>query len=370
VTQNFLSIDIGNGCTPTFSDINNDGLDEMFIGEGDGNINYFANTGTESNPSFTFVTETFEDIAANFQSRPTFGDLDNDSDLDLIVGRSGFTNSVHYYRNDGTSEIPEYSLVTSSLLGIDYMRPAPRLIDIDNDGDLDLLVGHLWNQVVYWKNQGTPFIAHFVEEDNNFLNTPYEGSFCPITFGDLDGDGDYDLIRGSTYTELTYYRNDGSPESPNMILAEEGFCGIELVHTPEPCLIDIDTDGALDLFVGDFCGGVSFWRNNEINSVNRGPDTVNRTFTLHQNYPNPFNAQTVIPFTLDRSGKVELTVYDVLGREIRVLHATPLQAGAHEFVWNADGVASGVYMVRLSVEGTGIPVPGSRTAVKKVVLVK
>ena len=207
VTQNFSSIDIGNGCTPTFSDINNDGLDEMFIGEGDGNINYFANTGTESNPCFTFETETFENIAANFQSRPTFGDLDNDGDLDLIVGRTGFTSSVYYYRNDGTSEIPEYSLVTSSLLGIDYQRPAPRLIDIDNDGDLDLLVGHLWNQVVYWKNEGTPFIAHFVEEDNNFLNTPYEGSFCPITFGDLDGDGDYDLIRGSTYTELTYYLN-------------------------------------------------------------------------------------------------------------------------------------------------------------------
>ena len=371
VTQNFLSIDIGKHPPPAFADIDNDNLLDMFIGDSEGNINYFSNTGSENDPYFTFVTETFEDIAAEFQSRPTFGDLDGDGDNDMIVGRTGGSNSIQLYRNDGTVDDPEYTLIDNQYLGIDYQRPAPRLVDIDNDNDLDLFVGHWWNQVVYWNNQGTIYQPNFVLENSNFLNTTYDGDFCPITFGDLDGDGDYDLIRGSVYTELTYYRNDGSPESPNMVLAEEGFCGIELVHTPEPCLIDIDTDGDLDLFVGDFCGGVSFWRNNEVSVVNGRPEAGPYTFTLHQNYPNPFNAQTVIPFSMDRAGKVSLNIYDITGRSVGVQYIEPLQGGMHEFVWNAEGMASGVYLVRLTVDGKS---QGAETRqpglVRKVILLK
>ena len=127
VTQNFLSIDIGNMAVVTFADIDNDTLPDMFIGDLDGNINYFSNNGTESHPAFAFETETFEGIAANSQSRPTFGDLDNDGDLDMIAGRVSFnTGSLHLYRNDGTPEIPDYTLITSQYLGAEYVYAAPK----------------------------------------------------------------------------------------------------------------------------------------------------------------------------------------------------------------------------------------------------
>ena len=78
--------------------------------------------------------------------------------------------------------------------------------------------------------------------------------------------------------------------------------------------------------------------------------------------------------TIGQVGKVELKVYDVLGREMRVQQAAPLQgwysAGMHEVVWNAEGVSSGVYLVRLVVEGG---VSGAETrlhSTRKVVLVK
>ena len=74
-------------------------------------------------------------------------------------------------------------------------------------------------------------------------------------------------------------------------------------------------------------------------------------FTLHPAYPNPFNAATTIPFTLDRAGKVTLNIYDITGRSVGVQYIEPFQAGTHEFVWDAGGMASGVYLVRLTVDG-------------------
>ena len=70
-----------------------------------------------------------------------------------------------------------------------------------------------------------------------------------------------------------------------------------------------------------------------------------------------------------------VTVYDILGREMRVQQAAPLQgwysAGMHEVVWNAEGVSSGVYLVRLVVEGGSLPGAETRLhSTRKVVLVK
>ncbi len=87
-----------------------------------------------------------------------------------------------------------------------------------------------------------------------------------------------------------------------------------------------------------------------------GNATLPETFTLNQNYPNPFNPSTKITFTLNRSARVKLQVYDILGRLVRELVRQELTAGEHTAVWNGaddDGlsVASGVYVYRLSAEG-------------------
>jgi len=95
------------------------------------------------------------------------------------------------------------------------------------------------------------------------------------------------------------------------------------------------------------------------------------TFTLYPNYPNPFNASTAIPFTLDREGRVKIDIFDITGRSVRAKGLSPLQswysAGMHEVVWDAEGVASGVYLVRLTVEGMTVR---NVCPTRKVVLVK
>ncbi len=69
--------------------------------------------------------------------------------------------------------------------------------------------------------------------------------------------------------------------------------------------------------------------------------------SLEQNYPNPFNSSTVITYELQRSMHVTLTVYDVLGRKVRVLVDETHDAGRHEVSWDAERMSSGIYIYRL-----------------------
>ena len=356
ITYNFVSLDIGFIAAPAFGDIDNDGLIDMFVGEIDANMNYFSNVGSPSAPSFNFVTDTFQNVTGYYQSRPCLGDLDNDDDLDMLVGKSSGVPGIKFYINEGTPEIPYFVEHEEYDIDIGIAIPSPELVDIDNDGDLDLFVGHYDNRAIYYENIGTPENFRFQFVDSSYFNTlPNFGYMFSFCFGDLDNDGDYDMIRDhndeypdSAFSKYDFYRNIGTPENPSFILEDDDFLGIRFVIRGEPYLVDIDNDNDLDLFIGGTCGGISFWRNNEFNSVVGIRSSVVSSFTLYQNYPNPFNASTVTSFKLQVSSKVNLMVYDVLGREVTALFTGYLSAGEHSVVWDASGVGSGVYLVRLS----------------------
>jgi len=70
-------------------------------------------------------------------------------------------------------------------------------------------------------------------------------------------------------------------------------------------------------------------------------------FKLYQNYPNPFNPTTIIAFHLPSEQHVSLRVFDMLGREVRVLADGVLSAGGHRFQFNGSGLSSGVYIYRV-----------------------
>ena len=70
-------------------------------------------------------------------------------------------------------------------------------------------------------------------------------------------------------------------------------------------------------------------------------------FTLGQNYPNPFNPETRIRFGLPEAAQVKLVVYDVLGRQVKVLANGTYQPGQYEVTFDASTLASGTYLVRL-----------------------
>lgn len=74
-------------------------------------------------------------------------------------------------------------------------------------------------------------------------------------------------------------------------------------------------------------------------------------FHLEQNYPNPFNPETLIRYNLAEKGIVRLTVYDPLGRQIKVLLNEFREAGAYQLLFNAASLSSGIYFYRLQING-------------------
>jgi hypothetical protein len=136
---------------------------------------------------------------------PTLGDLDGDGDLDLLIGEA--SGALNYYRNDGSRSAPRFTLVSDEWEGIrEGRRSAPRLADLDGDGDLDLVIGTEAGSPVVLRNGGTRSAPRFVRESHELLLPP----LTVPAFGDLDGDGDTDLLVGNAGGGLLHYTKTGA----------------------------------------------------------------------------------------------------------------------------------------------------------------
>jgi len=99
----------------------------------------------------------------------------------------------------------------------------------------------------------------------------------------------------------------------------------------------IYTSGALSFFLNDLTA----------TSIDVGGNELPQRFELKQNYPNPFNPNTTIQYNVAEAGKVKISVYDFLGREVAVLLNREQSPGVHQVQFNAEGLGSGVYIYRL-----------------------
>ena len=293
------------------------------------------------------------------------GDVNNDG-YDDILATSGYSSDEKYvYLFHGGAEpdtIPDWTYTTLNLSSLCSIIPG-----LNGDQYGDIISGVAWTDIRIFYGGET-----LSSEPDQIIDV---GSGVPSYAGDLNNDGYHDMIGVyNSIDRLMIYH--GGPDS----VALDSW-----IDTPSPNVYafagDIDGSGALDhACYSDepaHYGQVFIYGDSTITSVSPQYQQIITSFELLPAYPNPFNAQTTIPFTLDRAGKVRIDVYDVLGREMRVQQAAPLQAwypaGMHEVVWNAEGVSSGVYVVRLSVDP---PYGGQQSAgtllhsTRKVVLVK
>jgi hypothetical protein len=93
------------------------------------------------------------------------------------------------------------------------------------------------------------------------------------------------------------------------------------------------------------------WSNTPASAVEQMAATP-QTTKLIGNYPNPFNPETVVSYWLSDIGKIDLRVYDILGREVRTLVEEAQYPGRHSVTFNASRLASGIYVCRLTAGGT------------------
>jgi hypothetical protein len=254
-------VDLGDMAAPTFADIDGDGDLDVFVGSADGTISFFENTGTGTDPVFEARTDAANPLAGvdvGSMATPVFADLDGDGDLDAIVGEAD--GLLNYFENTGSATVPAYVPRTGSnnpLGGVDVGNmSAPALIDIDGDGDLDLVVGEIGGTLRYFENTGSATAPEYAEQtgtDNPLLGAT-SGTLSMPAFGDIDGDGDLDLLVGDDTGVLTLLENTSSGAGGRDVILVGDGANIVVGGFGND---DITTGADADIVLGDN-GAVSF----------------------------------------------------------------------------------------------------------------
>ncbi len=252
-------IDVGNESIPALVDLDGDGdLDLLVANKLDpedlqtSRIYLFENRGTPTQPTLALAGRL--DFAGLYHYAPAFGDLDGDGDLDVLLG--SWKADVAFHRNVGSRTEPRFELVDSSIVRITRgSNTAPALGDLDGDGDLDLIIGEASGTLNFYRNVGTPREPAFELVSDEFLGLDVGRRSAP-TLVDIDGDGDLDLVVGTESDGLLLLRNEGTRSEPRFVRDESYRPPVPPLAVPT--FGDLDGDGDLDLLVGGVGGGVVY----------------------------------------------------------------------------------------------------------------
>lgn len=260
-----------------FIDINDDDDLDLFWGDFFSNSLYFIeNQGNSISPDMQKISDVYpinsDSVNTSGFNMPRFTDIDSDGDYDLFVSvlyDPTVPQSLMFYENTGNAQSANHILRTNDFLKMLDVgnNSSPVFVDIDNDGDLDLFIGSFNNpngSIHFLENTGTVSNPSFYYSDSQYFNIMSDLVVTPA-FGDLDNDGDYDLLAGKLNGTIDFYLNNGTPVSANfqnsILLRNNNNDSIDVGSSSSPFLMDVDGDSDLDLAIGGFNGKLSFYEN-------------------------------------------------------------------------------------------------------------
>lgn len=273
-TNPFGLRDVGSFASPTLIDIDGDRDLDVFVGKGDGNTAFFRNTGTVNSPIFAAPSTNpfgLSDVGA--LASPTFVDIDGDGDLDAFVGNGGIYGlydslggDTLFFRNTGTVNNPKFAPAITNPFGLSNVDfgANPTFADIDDDGDLDAFIGngYFGGSTLFFRNTGTVSNPKFAAANPNPFGLIGLGEYASPTFADVDSDGDLDVLLGEGYGNTVFQRNIGTKSDPKFAVTSFNSLGlIDVGNDAEPTFVDIDNDGDQDAFIGSGSGDVKFFKN-------------------------------------------------------------------------------------------------------------
>lgn len=190
--------------SPTMADLDGDGLPELIVGTWTDQVQRWRNAGTAAAPRWQLADSALVTITRGSNTTPTFADLDGDGDLDLIVGEA--SGQLNLYRNDGTRTEPRFTLVSDSFQDIDVGRRShPLLVDLDGSGRHDLLIGADTGVLELWRRVGSGADIRFERDPGFELRS--DANLAPA-IGDLFGTGRPDLLTGGDGGGVRLFRRD------------------------------------------------------------------------------------------------------------------------------------------------------------------
>lgn len=416
---NFVSVDTGAVFNDAgllsrganWVDIDNDGDIDLFIANESGAADYmYKNNG---GGYFTKVTGIPPTTSGGISWSSSWGDYDNDGDLDLFVTNS--ENQKNFlFRNDGNFNFTR--ILNDPIVSENGYYACSGWGDYDNDGDLDMFVTQAYGP------SSAPLLNHLYK---NLLVETGTASFEKITndiivndagfsygfaWADWDADGDLDLFTARTFNENennAAYLNNGnsnkwiviklsgasatyrSPISSKVkvkavlngnpvwlvrtVEGQSGYCGQNIdLHfglgntaVIDSIIVEWSSD-LTEVYTGVQVNQIiRIVEGSGIIGINNPGNEVPEGFLLYQNYPNPFNPETSIKFTVPsalKNSNLTLKIYDINGKAVKELFNKKFESGNYEYVWNSGNYPSGIYFYQISNSDFSIT--------KKMVLVK
>ncbi|MCI5059011.1 MAG: T9SS type A sorting domain-containing protein [Flavobacteriales bacterium] len=244
------------------------------------NISYYKNIGKNDSCIASFVKKDFlvgEMIDVGSNSNPVLFDYNSDGKLDLLIGTHGYFNKANnsydgrltLYENIGSNIIPEFTYITddyagTSSLGITGL--APCFGDLDGDGDEDMIIGDEEGRVHYFENlAGALNPANFVLSAAIYSGIDVNDNAMPALF-DINGDTLLDLIIGDNQGKLNYFPNTGTKSTPSFSnTPDDNFLGSvdvrDQFNIGYSAPVFINNNGNKGVYVGSYKGIIYYYEN-------------------------------------------------------------------------------------------------------------
>lgn len=359
--QDFLvaeMVEVGSAAAPAFVDFNGDGLLDLVVGNYGIYVNSstyrtrliaFQNMGINSSPIFKLISMDFGNLQQyNFRRlAPAFGDMDGDGDMDMVIGQEDGT--LLYVQNTGTLTVPSFT-APFQYTTIDVGQHAtPNLVDVDRDGDLDLLIGERNGNINYHENTGTATVAAFSATPTSgtfgFIDARLpgfsEGNSAPFLW---DDNGSYRLFVGNETGEVWVYDGIEGNLTGTFQRLVAPHDSIAEGRQSILAVADITGDGQPELVVGNKRGGIAIFSA----PVPTGWHSIPQIHEFQcKIWPNPTKESINLQFSNVLSEEISISLYDVLGQ---LLWEDILEAGlgTKEILLNpAQKLASGIYALVL-----------------------
>lgn len=357
VKKDFLQedmVDVGRGASPVFFDHDNDGLLDILIGNFSyktsqsskfPSLTYYRNTGTQNNPEYTLITRDYMNLSQAFNPQvsgyhPSFGDLDNDGDKDMILG--DYTGEIHFFENiSPVWDTARFVLSQAKYKGIDVGQfAAPQLVDVDRDGKLDLVIGETGGNLNYHRNIGTFNVADFSstptdETWGNAFSNPDCCTGYSIPFIYEDGSKKYSLLIASEAGNIKYFPDIENGDT-TFAMTDSVFGDIDEGTRTSICGADIDNDNKFEWVVGNIRGGIAIYESEIFVST---PNAL--TFGLNL-YPNPASDRIRLNASGEQLQRLEL--YDLQGKMVLSRNLN----GSSEAEIHLQNLSTGMYLLKVS----------------------